>query len=233
MKLLNRKTLISFLNTILKSIGILSLLMLILAFTDLPYFAYHQLSLSKKKLNIPAKAIVIMGADGMPSPEGLIRAYYGSKAATENPNAKVFIALPKNQGVDSLLQLQLMASELISKNISSQRIVFASKGINTRTQAIEIAQLIDSHEPILIVSSPEHLYRAIKSFEKVGFEQIGSYPTFENPPEEEELKRKTGEDDETLKNLALRYNVWSYLQYEIKVLREYTAITYYWLMGWI
>lgn len=233
MKQINRKSFTAFLNTILKSIGIISLFMLILAFTDLPYFAYHQLSLSKQKLNTPAKAIVIMGADGMPSPEGLIRAYYGSKAAAENPKAKVFIALPKNQGLDSLLQLQLMASELINKNIGAQRIAFAYQGVNTRTQAIEIAQLIDSQTPILIVSSPEHLYRAVKSFEKVGFEQVGSYPTFENPPEEKALKRKTGEEDEALKNLALRYNVWSYLQYEIKVLREYTAITYYWLMGWI
>ncbi len=33
--------------------------------------------------------------------------------------------------------------------------------------------------------------------------------------------------------LAIRYNFWNYLKLEITVLREYMAITWYWLRGWI
>jgi uncharacterized SAM-binding protein YcdF (DUF218 family) len=87
---------------------------------------------------------------------------------------------------------------------------------------------------LIVVSSPEHMYRAVKSFEKVGFESVGSYPTFEVPSDEELLisKEKEKKADE-VHNLGLRYNLWSYMQYEIRVLREYLAITYYWLKGWI
>ena len=49
----------------------------------------------------------------------------------------------------------------------------------------------------------------------------------------EKLKDETDEDELKVRNVALRYNMWSYMQYEIIVLREYTAIAYYWVKGWI
>lgn len=220
------------LKRLLLVIGLLASCLLVLAFTDLPYFAYHKLSLNHQQLNGEADVIVIMGGDGMPSPNGLLRLYYGSAAAKENPNARVIIALPKNED-GSLTQLEMMADELELKGISRNRIVFEPNGFNTRSQAQEIRQLFEAETKLLIVSSPEHLYRAIRSFEKVGFTKVGSLPTFEKPSDEENLKDKTDKKDKRIRNLSLRYNLWSYLQYEIRVLREYSAIAYYWVKGWI
>mgnify|MGYP006090763245 FL=1 len=62
---------------------------------------------------------------------------------------------------------------------------------------------------------------------------VGGSPSFEKPSDEERLKDKTDKEDTKVRNLALRYNMWSYMQYEIIVLREYTAIAYYWMKGWI
>ena len=214
------------------TIGIIASALILLAFTDVPYFAYHALSLNHQQLDGKADVIVVMGGDGMPSPNGLLRLYYGSEAAIENPNAKVVIALPRNKD-GSMEQLELMGDELALKGIDRNRIIYEPNGFNTRSQALEVRKLFEAEKKLLIVSSPEHLYRAIRSFEKVGFKEIGSLPTFEKPSDEEELKDKTDKEETRVRNLSLRYNLWSYLQYEIKVLREYFAISYYWVKGWI
>lgn len=215
--------------------GSISLFMLILAFTDLPYNAYHALAVRKDTLTAPPKAIVIMGGAGMPSPNTLMRLHHGAEAANEFKKASVILAMPANKyASDSLRQLKLMAEELNIKGISRGRIIFEPRGYNTHTQAMQISKMLDHQSSLLIISSPEHMYRAIASFRKLGFSNVGGRAGFEVPSDEDRLKSNQDEDeDEDLQNLDLRYNLWSYLQYEIIVMREYAAISYYWFKGWI
>lgn len=212
--------------------GVFSVAFIILSFTSLPYWAYYGLAATDDQLELAPSTIVIMGGDGMPSPSGLMRLYNGIEKAVEHPYSKIIIALPYNE-FDSTFQLSLMAHELVQKGVDTNRIVFAPNGFNTRSQALEIRELADTTAPLLIVSSPEHMYRSIHSFRKVGFQIVGGSPSFEKPSDEERLKDKTDKEDTKVRNLALRYNMWSYMQYEIIVLREYTAIAYYWVKGWI
>lgn len=219
---------------LLSSLGGLFLLMIVLAFTDLPYYAYHDLAVRKDTLKSQPDYIVIMGGDGMPSPHGLMRLYQGAESAKEFPDSKVIIALPYNQGSkDSLRQIRMMAEELVLKGIDSSRLMHEPWGYNTRTQAVQVGKMIPHSSPILIISSPEHMYRALNSFRAVGFEQVGGRAGFEVPSDEERLKSEAEAEDDKVQNLNLRYNLWSYLQYEIIVAREYAAITYYWFKGWI
>jgi len=213
-------------------LGVFSVAFIILSFTNLPYWAYYGLAATDDQLELAPSTIVIMGGDGMPSPSGLMRLYNGIEKAVEHQNSKIIIALPYNE-FDSTFQLSLMAHELVQKGIDTNRIIFAPNGFNTRSQALEIKELIDTAAPLLIVSSPEHMYRSIHSFRKVGFQVVGGSPSFEKPSDEERLKDKTDKEETKVRNLTLRYNMWSYMQYEIIVLREYTAITYYWAKGWI
>lgn len=213
--------------------SILATLLIFLALTDLPYNAYHKLALKKQQLSAKADVIVLMGGDGMPSPNGLMRLYFTTQQAKENPKAKIVIAMPLNE-IDSTYQLRLMAKALIQNNIDSNRILYESEGYNTRTQAVAIGRMFPPESKLIVVSSPEHMYRAVKSFEKVGFKSVGSCPTFEVPSDEELLKSKDKDKKaDEVENLGLRYNLWSYMQYEIRVAREYVAISYYWLKGWI
>ena len=72
--------------------------------------------------------------------------------------------------------------------------------------------------------------RAAACFKSEGFQFVGGSPAFEHDLTPESLK----EDKEYFApSLAWRYNLWSYLQYEIRVAREYVALTYYELRGWI
>ena len=215
------------------TLGGFALIMLILSFTDIPYYAYYGLSMPDSEPIGTPDVIVIPGGSGMPSSDGLIRAYYGATCAKKYPDARIIIALPYNTGSDSLLQLRLMARELIVKGIDSSRITFEPLGFNTWSQAVNIAKMLKDENiklSLLIVTSPEHVYRAMKTFEKLGFEKVFSYAAFEKPIEEDKLQSK---DKMKGVNLSVRYNMWSYLNYELLVIKEYMAIAYYKLKGWI
>ncbi|MCD4724217.1 MAG: YdcF family protein [Bacteroidales bacterium] len=212
--------------------GIFSFLLFVLSFTDIPFYAYYNLGVGQSALSENPNIIVVLGGSGMPSPDGLIRTYYASEAAKEYENAKIIIALPYNEE-DSFHQLDLMANELIIKGIDSLRIKYEPFGFNTRSQAVNIASMFKHNKEqlaLLIITTPEHMYRSIKTFKNVGFTKVGGLPTFEKPIDEEKLK-ETGETERI--HLSFRYNMWSYLNYELLVLKEYCAIIYYKLKGWI
>jgi len=214
-------------------IGVLSFILLILSFTDIPYYAYHGLGMPNSGLDGKPDVIVIPGGAGMPSPDGLIRTYYGAGAANQFPEAQIIIAHPYNRGNDSLQQLELMANELILKGVDSLRIKFEPIGFNTWSQAVNVGKMFGAEKnkiSLLIVTSPEHVYRAVKTYEKVGFLNVSARAAFEKPIDEDKLKNEEEMKDV---NLSARYNMWSYLNYELLVLREYTAIAYYKLRGWI
>ncbi len=213
--------------------GVIAFVMLILSFTDLPYYAYHNLATSIPELNGDPGLIVIPGGAGMPSPDGLIRTYYGAEAAMQFSKAEIIIALPYNEGTDSLYQLDLMAKELILKGVDSARIKYEPLGYNTHSQAVNIGKMNDVDKKsmsVLIVTTPEHMYRTVRTFQKAGFANVGGIPAFEKPVDEKKLENEKEMKDV---NLSFRYNMWSYLNYELLVLREYTAIVYYKLRGWI
>ena len=215
--------------------GFFAILALILSFTDLPYNAYYKLGTKNAKLTRPPEVIVILSGSGMPSPDGLMRSWYGVQAARQFPGAKIIIALPYDEG-DSPKPLQLMADELIIKGIESSRIQFEPLGFNTRSQAMNIAGRYpgdQSSTAVLLITSPEHMYRSVKAFKKAGFTAVGGLPVFDTPIEPEKAKDNESTKDIRVKSLSLRYNMWSYLHYELIVLREYCAIGYYKLKGWI
>jgi len=212
-------------------LGVVAFLLVALAFTDLPYYAYHNLGTRCEPLDENPEIIVVLGGSGMPSPDGLIRTYYAADAALKHEDARIIIAHPKEED-SSTYQLDLMAHELIIRGVDSTRISYEPNGFNTHSQAVNVAQLLEKqlHSRVLVITTPEHMFRAIRSFQKAGLKNVGGLPSFENPIDEEELL-----DEKTEREIGLswRYNIWSYLRYEILVLREYCAITYYKLKGWI
>ncbi len=224
-----------FLKRFFISLGIFSFILFIISFTDIPYNTYHWLGTSNSQLKGKPNLIVLMGGSGMPSPDGLIRTYYTAEAALKCNDAKIIILHPYGEN-DSLKQLKLMAHELILKGIDSLRIKFAPLGFNTRSQALNVADICGEKRDtlsLLIITSPEHMYRSIRSFLKVGFTKVGGMPTFDTPIDEEKVKDKENTRDTRVRNLSLRYNMWSYLGYELIVIREYCAISYYKIKGWI
>ncbi len=162
--------------------GIFLLICLALSLTTLPYWGFHWLGTSKSELKWKPETIVLLGGGGMPSESNLMRSWYTGKAAETFRNAEVIIAMPGDL-TDSLSTPRLMKAELQLRGIASNRILFEPDGTNTRAQALNCKKILGAKNPVLLVSSPEHMRRAVLCFRKAGFEKVNALPAFENAVE--------------------------------------------------
>ncbi len=215
------------------------LIMIIFAFTSIPFHIFYWLGTKNiDKVQIP-DAIVLLSGGGMPSKDGLLRAYFTARAGELFPDAQIIIAIPGDT-TDTNSSVIRTYNELLLRKIDSSRIFFETEGTNTRYQALQIKDKFPSitKDSVILVTIPSHIRRAVKTFEKAGFENTGSFPTFERVIESD-LKF----DDKKLggrklipdvgNQINLRYRFWGYLQLEIVILREFFAMGYYKLKGWI
>ena len=224
----------------LMTLGVMFLLQLILAMTSIPFWAqYH---LARKFAAVPknTETIVVMGAGGFPSEDLLMRLWYTADLARNLPDAKVVVTTP-GHFCDSTSTVYQMYCYLLNNGIAENRILVDSIGLNTRHQALMVRELLSGNAdstPMVVVTSPEHVYRAVKCFRKVGFEQVTGLPTTDIELETDlrlEGEKLGGKEflPDSGKSISLRYKFWDYLKVEINVAREYVAIVYYWLQGWI
>jgi uncharacterized SAM-binding protein YcdF (DUF218 family) len=227
------------LRTVLLVAGGLFVTLCLIATTNLPYWAYYDLGTSNSRSKKTPTTIVLLSGTGIPSEGGLMRAYITARIAKKNPAADIFISIPGNLA-DSTGAPLLTAKELMLRGIKKERLHFENLGRNTRDQAQRLcagktaAQL---NLPITLVTSPEHMKRAVLTFRKAGFKQVSGVATFETA-----LETDLTFKDSDLKgnkympaigdNLQVRYQFWNHIKFEILVLREYFAIVYYKMMGW-
>lgn len=218
--------------------GIFFLMCVSLALTEQPYWGYHWLGTSKSEMKWKPEVIFVLGGGGMPSQSNLMRAWFAAKAAKSFPSAKVILVMPGDIS-DSISTPALMKNELIVRGVQSEVISFETGGTNTRAQALNCAKHIDSKIPVLLVTSPEHMRRSVLCFQKAGFEKVNALPAFENA-----LEADLKFDDDKLggnktlvpdvgESINARYQLWNHLKYEILIAREFTALVYYRLRGWI
>jgi uncharacterized SAM-binding protein YcdF (DUF218 family) len=225
-------------RNLLTGIGIFFLGCIILALTEQPFWGYHWLGTSKAELTWKPDIIVVLGGGGMPSQSNLMRGWYAGNASKSFPEAKVVIAMPGDI-LDSLSTPRIMKKELILRGVKPDNIVFENDGTNTRAQALNSKNLVKMQTPILLITSPEHMRRAVLCFRKAGFEKVNGLPAFENA-----LEADLKFDDDKLggnktlmpdvgESINARYQLWNHLKYEILIAREIAALGYYRLRGWI
>lgn len=217
--------------------GALLAIAIMFSFTDHPFWAIYWLGTHNAELEAEPNLLVLMGGGGMPSPDGLNRCYHAANAGNYHEKCKIIIAVPADTAMGKDSPEKLMAQELILRGIDSTRFIFESEGTNTYSQVMNIKSILCNSVCdtfyIRVITSPEHVLRTVAVFRKAGFSHVGGHPAFASDISEESLlKRK---DLRHLKDerLNLRYNMWNYLKYEITLLREYTAILYYKIRGWM
>lgn len=218
--------------------GLLFLLAVGLALTDLPFWGCYHLAVTGTALEADPHYIVVMGAGGMPGPEGLMRCHTAARAAETYPCAKVVIAMPTLPQYFASSHTHSMYREMVLRGVDSTRFLFETTGTNTRDQALGVASLVKRPDTarVLIVSSPEHLYRAVRAFRKAGFAMAGGRPAFESGIDEDLLITEAEKKQGFLapnRMPGLRYNLWNYMKLEIDFMREVVAIGWYKWKGWI
>jgi len=228
------------LKILLITCGCLFILFLLLAFTTLPFWAMYSLGTGNSKITRPPETILMLGGAGIPSGDGLLRTFYTAKLSVTHPGANVIIALPGDIS-DSTSAPRLVNKELILRGVNPHSISYESKGRNTREQAQKLVagkSKVQLSKPLIIITSPEHMRRAVLAFRKCGYENVSGLPTFEYSLDADLTFRDSDLKGNEIvppigNNLQVRYQFWNHLKYEILVIREYFGLGYYKLRGWI
>lgn len=215
-------------------LGVIFFIMILLAFTPLPYYMQYRLGIAREKdTNFAPDAIVMYGGAGMPSRSNLIRLYYTAEYANRY-KLPVIIAHPE----DSLCHAE-MRRYLVQSGIEDSTIHFMTWGGNTRAQSLGLMSAWPelAAKNLLVVTSTQHIKRTVKSMEKVGFLHVKGIPAqeatvdFDLSLRTRELKGNSFIP--AVGSTKIRYNFWNYLQLEITCFREYIALSYYKVKGWI
>jgi uncharacterized SAM-binding protein YcdF (DUF218 family) len=217
--------------------GVFFITIIILSFTTLPFWMYYNLSVSEQKLKSDPKYIVVMSGSGIPSESGLMRTYYATEVAKTYLNTKVIVTMPGDT-TDNTSACYLMKKELTIRGIESNRISFENVGTNTRSQAQEVKKIIKGNPSIIIITSPEHIYRSLATFNNVGLTNVTGHAAFEEAVEASFIFKDDDLGGNNIipnigNNTQIRYQFWNHLKYQIIVYREYAAICFYKLKGWI
>ena len=224
---------------VLMGAGLALLLVVALCFTPFPWRAYAWLARDTQSLAGEPDVLVMLGGGGIPSESGLMRSYTLAQQARLHPNALVAVAMPDTNDLSCIR----MKEELVMRGISPDRIVLEDQGRNTREQALRLHIMLyaDGMEPnALLITSPNHMKRALLTFRKAGFNAItgcsefGESLTADLHYTREELGGPAAVALPDIgQSYALRYSFWNNLHYQYRVLHELAGLTYYKLMGWI
>ena len=215
------------------TLGILFLLMVVLAFTSAPFWTHYRLGQTPNeeiRLTHP-QYVVMFGGAGMPSEDNLMRLYH-TAALARHFQVPVLLVHPE----DSICQAE-MTRLLRQGGIDS--ILYMTQGANTRSQVLELITEYPelAEEQLVVVTSPEHVRRTIKCLNKVGFRNVigkAAYPaTVDFDLSLKKQKLGGNETIPSVESVKMRYTFFNYLKLEITCFREYCALAYYKIKGWI
>lgn len=215
------------------TLGALFIVMVVLAFTSVPFYAYYRLGQNPNENETPMQPqhIVMFGGAGMPSEDNLMRLYH-TTALAKHFEVPVILVHPE----DSLCQAE-MTRLLRQGGVDS--ILYMTEGANTRSQALELMANYPelTEEPFIVVTSPEHVRRTVKCLNKAGFQNVIGKAAFPATVDFDlSLKKRKLGGNETIpsiESVKMRYTFFNYLKLEITCAREYFALAYYRIKGWI
>ena len=216
-------------------VGGLTAVMLVLAFTRIPFDAHRWLGTAGGLCSGSPDAVIVLGGSGMPSGPELMRCDLAADLAHSYAGVQVVMLLPQDTGLAAAMQ-----QELVTKGVAPEKITAVLNGRNTREQALIL--VADSgdwlHRSITLVTAPENMYRSLLTFRKAGFTHVCGSPAFDHALFDD-LRYAHGRIGgkayvpDVSSNMDLRYDFWNRLKLEITCMREYTALAYYKLNGWI
>lgn len=216
-------------------LGGLSAILLVLAFTRIPFDAHRWLGTAGGLCSGHPEAIVVLGGSGMPSGPELMRCDLAANLTALYPDAEVIFLLPNDSALAAAME-----RELTLKAARPVEVWKLLNGRNTREQALDLQRAAPRllEQRIALVTAPENMYRSLLTFRKAGFVQVCGCPAFDHALFDD-LRYEHGQIGgrayvpDVSAYMDLRYNFWNQLKLEVTCLREYTAILYYKLNGWI
>lgn len=215
-------------------VGTVAAIMVALACTRVPFDAHRWLGTAAGECRGGVEAIVVLGGSGMPSGPELLRLHRGAQLAVRHASVPVFVIHP-----DTADAMRQMVHELVLRGVARERITTLSQGENTREQALVFARTAAlPRSGVALVTAPENMYRSVRAFRRAGVSGACGVPAWEHAMhhdfnyEHAAIGGKAWTPDVSEKT-GLRYTFWNYLKLEVTCLREYAAIVYYKVNGWM
>ena len=222
---------------LLAALGMLFFIMIVLALTPAPFYMHYALGNDPyekpETTAFEPDYVVMFGGAGMPSESNLMRLYYTGSLA-RHFCIPVIIVHPE----DSTCQRE-MKRLLVQDSVPETDILFMTEGANTRSQVLALEKAYPNFIGcnLLVVTSPENMRRTVKCLHKVGFEHVKGMSAREATVDFDlSLKKQELKGNEAIPSVEstnVRYTFWNYFQLEIVCFREYVALAYYKVKGWI
>jgi uncharacterized SAM-binding protein YcdF (DUF218 family) len=226
-------------------------LQIALAFLGLPTPLTAWLGGRGLELREAPRYVVVAGGSGIPSETGLMRTYYAGLAGTAYTDAVFVVCLPAYRD-PAQASVGRMRQELALRGIPDSRIRLESAGMNTHEQAANVRALLGDEaldRPVLIVTSPYHVRRAVLCFRKAGFSRCGGLPAhtvsaendmdalsplpFTPSPPGAAGEHPLATRYRQTAPMPVRYWFWQNLSGQVWYFRELGSLVLYWMRGWI
>jgi uncharacterized SAM-binding protein YcdF (DUF218 family) len=207
--------------------GLLALaftMQLLLAVTGLPSGLVAWICGRRLEAVPTASFVVVLGGGGIPSESGLMRTYHAAVLDQVCSNTVFIVSLPARDDPETS-HVGRMRDELVMRGIEPRAIRMEHRAVNTHAQARAVRAMLrpeDLHSPLVLVTSPTHVRRAVLCFRQAGFTRVSAAAA-----------DGTGVDADLGRGLGARYGFWNNLEFQIRVVRELVALLYYRLRGWI
>lgn len=204
--------------------GVLFGLQILLGLTGLPAGLVGWLAGGEEEVPPDVRYVVVLGGAGIPSESGLMRTYSAAAFAAGRTGVTYVVALPCD-GDPEAGSVGRMRDELVMRGIPAAAVRMEYKGRDTREEAENVRDML-GHEaltaPLVVVTSPTHVLRAVLCFRKAGFRHATGLPA-----------RSADVEADIGAHGLWRYGFWGNLESEVKVLREVIALFQYKVKGWI
>jgi uncharacterized SAM-binding protein YcdF (DUF218 family) len=230
------KRLVRWLRNALALLGCGVVVMWILCFTNYPWYWYRWLSARDDVLRGTPDVIVVLGGGGIPSETGLMRSYVAAEAARHHTNALVVVAMPDARDPST----RGMLDELAARGVSRERLRLEDQGRNTWEQARHLRRMLaagGADPAILLITSPDHMRRALGALRKAGFTRAGGRPADSvslaadlSIEPAAETGGRPGVPD--VGSVQVRYGIWNNFGLLNRCVRESVALLYYRVEGW-
>lgn len=197
---------------------------LIMGVTGIPQSVHRWFVTASVTLEGPARTIVVLGGEGIPSESGLMRTYTAAALRPLHPAARYVCSLPAD-GDPETSSVGRMRNELVLRGVPRATIQLEHRARNTHEQARAVRDLLGEgalSEPLLLVTSPSHARRALLCFRKAGFTRVACVPAV-----------ATSAEADMGAHVFARYGFWNLLETQVRYAREFTAMAWYKLRGWI
>jgi uncharacterized SAM-binding protein YcdF (DUF218 family) len=204
--------------------GWLFIVQLTIGFTGLPRPLTLWLAGGKPPVSHDVRHVIVLGGAGIPSESGLMRTYRAAGFVAGSTGMTCVVALPCDVAPDTG-SVGRMRDELVLRGVPRASILMEYRGLNTHEQALNIRELLGPEAldaPVVVVTSPTHVRRALLCFRKAGFRNVTGLPAHSA-----DVEADIGPHG------LWRYGFWSNLENQFTVARELLALLQYKVKGWI